>query len=195
MANKFKLDKMANAADKAMNEAIEIAANDAEQHFKKSFKDGGFTDNVLERWQPRRNQIFTGIARGKRNHPNTKPTLVGKKVLMNSIKKKRINNKKRILSSDLPYSAIHNEGGEIVKKEKRALMYYRELYTNLQSGNTVKRFAKRKGRNKATHAMEVFMKAHVIKMPKRKYMGNSSNLEKRTEAKIIAKVNTALMSV
>jgi phage gpG-like protein len=154
MANKFKLDKMANAADKAINEAIEIAANDAEQHFKKSFKDGGFTDNVLERWQPRRNQIFTGIARGKRNHPNTKPTLVGKKVLMNSIKKKRINNKKRILSSDLPYSAIHNEG----------LM----------------------GRAWGKYS---------FKMPKRKYMGNSSNLEKRTEAKIIAKVNTALKNL
>jgi hypothetical protein len=36
---------------------------------------------------------------------------------------------------------------------------------------------------------------YSFKMPKRKYMGNSSNLEKRTEAKIIAKVNTALMSV
>lgn len=153
MANKFKLNKMANAADKAMDEALEIAANDAEQHFKKSFKDGGFNDNVLERWQPRKNQVFGGIARTRRNHPNTKPTLVGKKVLMNSIKKRRINGKKRILSSDLPYSAIHNEG----------LM----------------------GRAWGKYS---------FKMPKRKFLGNSRNLEKRTEAKIIAKINTALMN-
>lgn len=152
MANKFKLDKISKAVDNAIKESIFIAGKDALAQFKKSFVDEGFTDDHLEKWKPRQRQIRGSLGAGlSRNHPNTKKTLTKTGALKRSIRIGFRTATSVRLISNLPYSAIHNEG-------LRGMAWGK----------------------------------HSFKMPKRKFMGNSKNLEKRTFAKMTAKINTAI---
>ena len=55
MANEArKLLKQQKQLQKALKKFVPVMGNEAVKHFKKSFKDGGFTDNTLERWKPRK---------------------------------------------------------------------------------------------------------------------------------------------
>lgn len=153
MANKFKIPDLINKVDFAINDAIAIVARDAEAHFKKSFANQGFTDETFHYWDKRKNQIRTnGFFKLKYNHVNTKPTLVKTGALKNSLKTSLRRNI-AIISSSLPYSAIHNEG-----------------------------------------LMGKAWGKYPFKMPKRQFMGNSKSLERRSQAKFIAKINTAILN-
>ena len=153
MANKFKIPQLISKVDFAIKDAIAIVARDSSLHFKKSFANEGFTDENLQKWDKRQNQIRnTGLVRLKYKHVNTKPTLTKTGALKNSIKTSLRNNE-ATLTSSLPYSAIHNEG----------LM------------------GKAYGK-------------YPFKMPKRQFMGNSKSLERRSQAKFIAKINTAILN-
>jgi phage gpG-like protein len=145
MTNKFRLKEKSIAVDKAVKDMVKIAAKDAEVHFKKSFANEGFTDNTLERWQPRKGKINSLGAKAI-----GKKTLTKTGALRRSIMFKMYGGYSAIVYSNLPYSAIHNEG---------------------LTG---------KAWGKAT-----------FKMPKRKFLGNSRILEKRTAAKFRAKILTA----
>ena len=153
MSNKFKIPNLISKVDFAIKDAIAIVSRDAEQHFKKSFANEGFTDENLQKWEKRKNQIRnTGLVRLKYNHVNTKPTLTKTGALKNSIKI-ALRGNTAILRSTLPYSAIHNEG-----------------------------------------LMGKAWGKYPFKMPKRQFMGNSKSLERRSQAKFIAKINTAILN-
>lgn len=156
MANKFRLKQKAAAIDKAFKESITIAGKDAVAHFKKSFDHEGFTDENFSRWKPRRGQWMSvgASVRGSRGAlPNTKKTLTKTGALKRSIRIAYNTGMRIMVWSNLPYSAIHNEG-----------------LTGRAWGR------------------------HSFRMPKRKFLGNSRNLERRTLAKLTAKVNTASMN-
>ena len=110
MGNKFKINSLAHAIDFALRDSITIVAKDANVWFKQSFAKEGFTDENFKSWKPRKNQIRSSFSRLKKNNVNTKPTLVKSGKLKNSIKINAITKLKVILSSNLPYSAIHNDG-------------------------------------------------------------------------------------
>lgn len=153
MANKFKIPELISKVDFAIKDAIAIVARDSEAHFKKSFANEGFTDESLQKWEKRKNQIRSfGLAKLKYKHVNTKPTLYKTGALKNSLRTSLRNNI-AIISSSLPYSAIHNEG-----------------------------------------LMGKAWGVHPFKMPKRQFMGNSKSLERRSQAKFIAKINTAILN-
>jgi len=107
MANKgFQLDKRKVAVLKALQGAMVVVANQSENHFKKSFRDGGFTDTTLRPWTPRKRPSRADKnARGR-----SRAILVQSGALRRSIVKTRLNGFKYKITSDLPYSAIHNEG-------------------------------------------------------------------------------------
>ena len=165
------------AVDKAITQAIEIITNDAEQHFKKSFSNQGFTDEVFKPWKrlsvlkSKRGKGFdtyrhagTDEKIGKTFKVNREnyvrsvkrnKILEGKtKELKNSIKKRRLNSFSSVLSSSLNYSAIHNEG-----------------------------------------LMGKAWGKYPFQMPKRQFMGSSKSLERRSQAKFIAKINTAILNI
>lgn len=144
---------MISKVDFAVKDTIAILARDANQHFRKSFSNEGFTDEVLQKWKPREKQIRgTGLVRLKYKHVNTKQTLTKSGRLRNSIKTS-LGRNIAVLTSSLPYSAIHNDG-----------------------------------------LMGRAWGKYPFKMPKRQFMGNSRSLERRSQAKFIAKINTAILN-
>lgn len=85
----------------------------AETHFRESFKNQGFTDKTLVKWQPRAKPPMT--KRGKEK-PHT--ILYNHGLLRNSVRLVRYtwDNIQVVTGGPhVPYAAIHNEGGTINK--------------------------------------------------------------------------------
>ena len=77
-------------------------ANEAKNHFLKSFRDGGFTDRNLSKWKPRKANAKNNIGRG---------ILVKTGNLRRSIKVRYVSFDKVIIGSyGLDYAATHNYG-------------------------------------------------------------------------------------
>ena len=86
--------------ESATNDFIRIMAIEAKNHFTNSFTDQGFTDKKLEKWEPR-----------KDDDEPSRAILIKTGDLRKSIKVERKGEGVEV-SSDLPYAAIHNYGGE-----------------------------------------------------------------------------------
>lgn len=132
----------------------------AVKHFKKSFRNQGFTDVSLEKWPERK-----GKKRRRR-----RATLVKSGALRRSIRRVSTSHKSVTVGSDLPYAQIHNEGGKI---------------TTTQQVSSHKRKAhkrKVKGRRRKARVPEHQVKAHSrkvnTKIPQRQFIGNSKQLDK-----------------
>jgi phage gpG-like protein len=101
MANKFNLGGFEGKTKRAMKEAIVVIANDAKNHYVRSFKQGGFTDDTFEAWKPRKSK--------KDN--SGRAILVKTGDLRRSVNRTiNLSQLRVIFKSDLPYAAIHNYG-------------------------------------------------------------------------------------
>lgn len=176
MANEARKIQMAQVKlQKSLTAFITVMGTDAKNHFVKSFRNQGFEDQTIQRWQSRKRTSYRTRS-GRVVDDTNRAILVKSGDLRRSVRIISKGYRSIVLGSDLPYAQIHNDGGIIDKSESRNLMYYREIATNIQSRNTLKRFASTTGRRKATHAMEVTIGAHKIKMPKRQFIGHSRKL-------------------
>ena len=97
--------KILNAQKKLQKKLIQfvtIMGVEAKNHFVKSFKNQGFEDETVQRWEPRR--------MNDRGRKGNRAILVKSGDLRRSIRviKKNINSV--TLGSDLPYAQIHNDG-------------------------------------------------------------------------------------
>lgn len=156
-----------------LSKIVDLMGVEAKNHFTNSFREQGFTDETLSLWKPRKRS-----ERGK-----SRAILVKSGRLRRSLRSSKRGSFSVVISTDVPYAQLHNDGGIINKRERTANIMYRELYTNLETGKTVKRFAKKKGKNKATHSMSVNIGAHTIKMPKRQFIGYSGKLNRKIISK------------
>ncbi|CAB4126839.1 Phage virion morphogensis protein [uncultured Caudovirales phage] len=155
MANKFKIPQLDNAVKHAVKDALSIIARDSVVHFQKSFANEGFIDENLQRWEKRKNYSRRGKANGGvRSVKKYRKILTFTGKLRRSIKITSFSMNTQTIESNMPYSAIHNEG-----LQGRAWGKY------------------------------------SFKMPKRKFMGNSKKLERLSQAKFIAKINTAIKNL
>lgn len=111
MANKFNMKGLEGKVKKNLSNALVIIANEAKNHFVKSFRDGGFTDNTLVKWKPRKSKSKRDIGRA---------ILVKTGDLRRSVKIKGINKSSLniIIGSDLPYAKVHNDGLSPMPKRK-----------------------------------------------------------------------------
>lgn len=192
MANKFNIPKLEKAVDFALTDALAIAARDAVNHFRKSFENEGFTDETLSKWEKRKNYS----RRGKRNG-GIRSVLKYRKILYlkgnlkRSVRISSFSSSKQVISSNLPYSEIHNEGGVI--PERTQVINFKKTGSGFGS---VQFHRKRTRRMKDDESNYFAQKANIGKviMPKRQYIGNSRKLERFTQAKINAKINTAIMN-
>jgi phage gpG-like protein len=104
--SKFEFDKKGARLIKAVQDAMTIIATDSENHFKRSFRNEGFEDEVVEKWQPRKRP-----SRADKNNPFKKRAILTQSgALKRSVLRRRLNAYKYRVESDLPYSAIHNYG-------------------------------------------------------------------------------------
>lgn len=89
-----------------------ILANECVTFFKASFRKQGFDDGNLQKWKPRKGQISSGIAKVSKKSDSSRAILVKSGDLRASINIEVANWKRIVISSKLPYSAIHNNGGK-----------------------------------------------------------------------------------
>lgn len=83
---------------------------EAKNHFVKSFRNQGFEDETIERWQPRRGEIKGGIAMTRKKDKGSRAILVKSGDLRRSIKVVKKTYNSVTIGSDLPYAQIHNDG-------------------------------------------------------------------------------------
>lgn len=139
---------------------------EAVNHFKRSFRNQGFTNNSLEKWQNRKKR-----ERGRTRAILTKTGRLKRSI--NYIKKGRYS--VIINTGNTPYAQIHNEGGVINKKASQKTLNFK-----IKRDGT-SRFAKAK---KSNFQMDVNIKAHNIKMPKRQFIGDSNVLNKKIKTSL-----------
>ena len=75
------------------------------------------------------------------------------------------------IGSNLPYAAIHNEGGKIKRKERASTVHFHQ---DSRTGEVGNRFVKK---SKSNFAQDVTIGAHEIEMPQRQYLGFSAENE------------------
>lgn len=147
---------------KAFDIIVRKAGGLAVSHFKKSFTDGGFTDASLKPWdKPKR--TFA-----KRDSPaKTRGILIKSGLLRRSVRVTKQSGLSIYIGSDVPYTQVHNEGGEV------SIPAHEKVLNFSKKGNKT-RFAKAK---KAQFSQKVSIKARSFKMPQRQFIGESKALE------------------
>lgn len=126
-----------------------IAGNEAVSFFKSSFRKQGWHDSVIKPWTARKR---TGT-----RQTDSRAILVKSGALKRSIKIERYSTRGVIISSELPYSRIHNEGGSINSNAS-----VRAHARRIKGGRT----------NVRSHSRK--MSTHI---PQRKFMGQSNTLD------------------
>lgn len=95
------LNKKTKELKAVLDDTLRLVGNEAHAFYKNSFTNQGFTDESLNKWQPRKRinkRSGIGILMGKNQR------------LLNSIKKRKKNAFSIAFSSDLVYANVHNEG-------------------------------------------------------------------------------------
>jgi len=109
--------KIRNLKDAKRNIPV-LVSNNSKNFFLQSFRNQGFTDNSLEKWQKRDNRSRRSSGRA---------ILVDTGALRRSIKVSQSSFNKIVITSNLPYAAVHNYGlkagrGRGFKMPKRKFM-------------------------------------------------------------------------
>lgn len=145
--------------------------------FRENFRQGGWRDGGLMRWKPPKRFNERGNAAARYG-----PLLSRQNELMNSIDY-RVQGNLIIISSDKPYAKIHNEGGPMnitlpitpqMRRFAWAKMYEAKRIGNITNANKWKALA-------LTKKSSVNVR---YTMPKRQFMGNSSQLLNEIETLI-----------
>ena len=96
--------------------------NDAVNHFRNSFRQGGFEDQTVDMWELPKRKQFTLSKSGKTKRftnkgfsrsDRTRATLVQTGALRSSVRVLRTSPGEVVIGSDLKYAQIHNDGGKL----------------------------------------------------------------------------------
>lgn len=110
MANEARKIQMAQIKlQRSLNEFITVMGTDAKNHFVKSFRNQGFEDQTIQKWQPRKRKSYR-TRNGRVVDDTNRAILVKTGDLRRSIKIVSKNYRSIVLGSDLPYAQIHNDG-------------------------------------------------------------------------------------
>ena len=110
MANEARKLQMAQVKlQKSLNDFVVVMGTDAKNHFVKSFRNQGFEDASIEKWQPRKRTNYRTRS-GKVVDDTNRAILVKSGDLRRSIKVLNKSYRSITLGSDLPYAQIHNDG-------------------------------------------------------------------------------------
>lgn len=159
-----------------------LIANTAENFFLDNFRKQGWQgDNGLEPWKPREDTSEKSTGRA---------ILVKKAVLKRSLTKYVNGLIIRIVVTGIAarYAGIHNSGGTIQHKGGEKKLSFRRL-----KGGRV-RFTSENGRHKVIAQAKVKIGAYTIRMPQRKFIGNSKQLNAKLQKLFIRELNKTFNS-
>ncbi|MEI8111163.1 MAG: hypothetical protein WCH59_09260 [Chitinophagia bacterium] len=172
--NKFGFGKVLNNVERLKKTLPVLLANQAQNFFVDSWKKQGWDDNGVKAWAKRQDTGKKSEGRSILVKSGKLRRAVGQSIRLKSFEKIQ-------LVVALPYAAVHNEGyNGMVSAHSRARF----------SKTTTKEFiGLRKNKNgqlkEAHRRTTVFIrtgdsqvKAHMMKMPKRQFMGDSATLRK-----------------
>lgn len=166
--NKVNLDNLKRKCQEAISRLPPLLGAEAVNHTKANFQQGGFVDSALETWPKRKNDNDPG--RG---------VLIGKQSghLFKDIRVLSRTENSVTVGTTLPYARIHNEGGTInhpggtaffMKDGKAAFISNRKANALATAGHKLPR-----------------TKAHQIRIPKRKFLGQSVVLTAKLQKIVI----------
>lgn len=176
--NKLSLKGAQDAFRKMKPQILEMASQEAINHFQDNFRKRGFVDQGVQPWKEVQRRIAGTLA-----YETTGSTTRGRGILIGKgsghlrrmIRRVRRGTSYVVVGvKGIPYAEIHNEGGTIrqtlTEKQRR---YFR--YIGAKSNNPVVR--------KQAFGMSQGSTI-TINIPRRKYIGNSRKLEKKVEKMI-----------
>jgi phage gpG-like protein len=118
-------------AEQEIRKMVVVMGTDALNHYEQSFRNQGFTNEVLEKWKPRKGEInfAGGIALGRKRERGSRGVLVKTGKLSRSLKKAPVGRYAVRISSNFIYANVHNDGlmagrGRGFKMPKRQMVGY-----------------------------------------------------------------------
>lgn len=175
--------KLSRVSD-AMNKLPPKLGAVAVRFSKDRFRSQNWVGASTQPWKRRRQE------RGNRNN---RATLVDSGRLKRSIRKISANNRRIVIGTDVPYAQAHNEG---VNGMVQVKAHTRGRYSSSRQGTGVFNARSRKERTKTVteRTGDVEVKAHTKKMrlPERKFMGQSKTLMRQIERQILLDLKKAM---
>lgn len=176
-----RLDSVLETYRRLPTEIATIAVNFS----KERFRDQAWLDETKHKWKPRKTQ------RGRTGR-RSQTLLVDTGRLKRSIRKIKAATDQVIIGTDVPYAEIHNEGGEIKKtvnvKSHAIKSHRRKAYTRNRNG----RAERIKAQTIKTYTVKAHTRKMNLKIPSRRFMGNSYTLARRIELHVTARFVRAL---
>ncbi|MCA6489076.1 MAG: hypothetical protein IM551_03515 [Chitinophagaceae bacterium] len=170
--NRFKFGKVINNVEKLKKTLPVLLANQAQTFFVESWKKKGWDNNGVKLWEKRDDT-------GKKSEGRALLVKSGKlrRAVEQSIRVKSFDKIQLVVA--LPYAAVHNEGYNGMRAA-----HSRSLFTKSTTRQFIGLKRNKKGQLKEAHKRttiytrtgEAQVKAHMFKMPKRQFMGDSATL-------------------
>ncbi|MCT4586666.1 MAG: hypothetical protein N4A71_02475 [Carboxylicivirga sp.] len=181
MKHKNKVPDFMGLAQAVLKARPAIGRVEAMKWFKDSFILQGFNDNAHQPWIKTKSPLM-----GKR-------TLLNTNALMNGLRVAEENQKRVIIVNGMEYAGIHNEGGFTIVTEKMKKYFWWQYRIHSKSVRKTKSGRVAKGAaNQSNNAKANFCKAMAlkpvgskIKIPQRKFMGNSRNMMRVMDSVLI----------
>lgn len=162
MANKFNFRQVRDNMLQVRRELPVILANQAQNFFTDSWKKKGWDDGTVKPWALPRRMMGGG---GYTKRAQTRNILVQtgrlRRAVSSSIRQRSFDKIRLVV--DVPYAAIHNEGGIVQVPAMEKVLHFSKKG----------RFSKMA---KANYAQKAVIPAHSVKIPKRQFMGDSRTL-------------------
>jgi phage gpG-like protein len=149
--------------DNLMNRILPIKVGaTAKAHFQENFILGGFVNNGLQAWKPSKRTLS-----GKKSAlSNYKTLLSSRNHLYSSIAYIPGSGMVKIVNP-VEYAAVHNEGATFVVKPRQQVIHF----------NRKGRFSR--DNKKASYAQKVNIGSHSVTIPKRQFIGESTELNQK----------------
>ena len=104
-----------------VKDSVNIMGTEAVKFYTLNFRKQGFDDNGIDKWQPRKNEFFSGIARVRKRErlASGRAILVKSGALRRSLRYYRNGLTSVMITSNLPYADAHNTGvkGRLPKRQ------------------------------------------------------------------------------
>ena len=163
-----------------------IVGRMAKDHYQDNFRKGGFVNNGLQKWPVTKRQR-SGSSSASATYG---PLLSGRNHLFGSIKYEPGDYRVKV-ANEVPYAAIHNEGGTVnptvTPKMRRFAwaMYHKATGREKSKRKTKKAGTKENAAAGFWKALALTKKQKLsIKIPQRRFLGESAELTKKINDKI-----------
>ncbi len=185
MATKFGFDKVLNNMERLKKTLPVLLANQAQNFFVDSWRKQGWDDGSVQKWQPRK-------VTNKKNQGRSLLVKSGalRRAASQSIRSQTFSLIR--LTVALPYAAVHNDGYNGPVKG-----YTRAKFTKSTTSQFIGLRRTKSGKLKEnirrttvfTKTGDVQVKAHTMRMPQRRFMGDSKTLRKQQVTLITGQID------